>query len=184
MGKINNTSTYAISAPVVATDIVIGSALGVGGDTKNFLMSDISAYVIGNVTVPTLNQVCASGNVTSTSLDINNTADISGTLTLSKPTGTGLQVTSDASIGGTLTVNTTASFTDAGSSISASGLISTAGNILALGTIGGAFLLTDSANAPASAAAAGTAGSIVADANYIYVCTATNTWKRVAIATW
>jgi hypothetical protein len=22
------------------------------------------------------------------------------------------------------------------------------------------------------------------DADYIYVCTATNTWKRVAIATW
>lgn len=37
---------------------------------------------------------------------------------------------------------------------------------------------------PASAAATGAAGTIVWDANYIYVCTATNTWKRVAIATW
>lgn len=37
---------------------------------------------------------------------------------------------------------------------------------------------------PASAAATGVAGTIVADANYIYVCTATDTWKRVAIATW
>ena len=37
---------------------------------------------------------------------------------------------------------------------------------------------------PASAAAAGTAGTIAWDASYIYVCTATNTWKRVAIATW
>lgn len=37
---------------------------------------------------------------------------------------------------------------------------------------------------PASAAAAGVAGTVVWDANYIYVCTATNTWKRVAIATW
>ena len=37
---------------------------------------------------------------------------------------------------------------------------------------------------PASASAAGTAGQIVWDASYIYVCTATNTWKRVAIATW
>tara|TARA_R110001606_G_C15123348_1_gene622394 strand:- start:233 stop:529 length:297 start_codon:yes stop_codon:yes gene_type:complete len=38
--------------------------------------------------------------------------------------------------------------------------------------------------APASATATGTLGQIVIDANYIYVCVATNTWKRVAIATW
>jgi hypothetical protein len=37
---------------------------------------------------------------------------------------------------------------------------------------------------PASAAATGTAGNISWDANFIYVCTAANTWKRVAIATW
>ena len=38
--------------------------------------------------------------------------------------------------------------------------------------------------APASAGASGVAGSIRYDANYIYVCVAANTWKRVAIATW
>ena len=37
---------------------------------------------------------------------------------------------------------------------------------------------------PASAGAAGVLGEITYDASYIYVCTATNTWKRVAIATW
>lgn len=37
---------------------------------------------------------------------------------------------------------------------------------------------------PASAAAAGTAGMIAYDASFIYVCIATNTWTRVAIATW
>lgn len=37
---------------------------------------------------------------------------------------------------------------------------------------------------PASASAAGTKGEVCADASFIYVCTATNTWKRVAIATW
>lgn len=37
---------------------------------------------------------------------------------------------------------------------------------------------------PASAAATGTAGDWAYDSNYIYVCVATNTWKRVAIATW
>ena len=37
---------------------------------------------------------------------------------------------------------------------------------------------------PASASATGSEGQISWDASYIYVCTATNTWKRVAIATW
>ena len=40
------------------------------------------------------------------------------------------------------------------------------------------------ARTPASATAAGNAGDICWDANYIYVCTATNTWKRTAISTW
>lgn len=37
---------------------------------------------------------------------------------------------------------------------------------------------------PTSASATGTAGDISWDADYIYVCTATDTWKRVAISTW
>jgi len=37
---------------------------------------------------------------------------------------------------------------------------------------------------PANAAATGTAGDICWDANFIYVCVATDTWKKVAIATW
>jgi hypothetical protein len=37
---------------------------------------------------------------------------------------------------------------------------------------------------PASASAAGTIGELCWDANYIYICTAANTWKRAAIATW
>jgi hypothetical protein len=38
--------------------------------------------------------------------------------------------------------------------------------------------------APATSGATGTAGDIRYDADYIYVCTAANTWKRAAIATW
>lgn len=41
-----------------------------------------------------------------------------------------------------------------------------------------------STRTPASATAAGNQGDWCYDADYIYVCTATNTWKRVAIATW
>lgn len=37
---------------------------------------------------------------------------------------------------------------------------------------------------PASASATGEQGEIAWDAGYIYVCTADNTWKRAALATW
>jgi hypothetical protein len=37
---------------------------------------------------------------------------------------------------------------------------------------------------PETASATGSEGQIAWDADYIYICTATDTWKRVAIATW
>jgi hypothetical protein len=37
---------------------------------------------------------------------------------------------------------------------------------------------------PASASDTGTEGTILWDDNYIYICIATDTWKRVAISTW
>lgn len=37
---------------------------------------------------------------------------------------------------------------------------------------------------PASAAATGTAGMVCWDTNYVYVCVATDTWKRAALSTW
>ena len=40
------------------------------------------------------------------------------------------------------------------------------------------------AQTPASAAATGTVGMVCWDSNYIYICIATDTWKRVAIGTW
>ena len=41
-----------------------------------------------------------------------------------------------------------------------------------------------SSSAPANSSATGIAGSIAYDSSYIYICTATNTWKRTAIASW
>lgn len=38
--------------------------------------------------------------------------------------------------------------------------------------------------APSTATSTGVAGQTAYDANYFYVCTATNTWKRTALSTW
>lgn len=40
------------------------------------------------------------------------------------------------------------------------------------------------AQAPTEATSTGTAGDVAYDNGYLYICVATNTWKRVAIATW
>ena len=61
-----------------------------------------------------------------------------------------------------------------GSSDSGGALLQVFGDRIRVGT----------AKTPASASDTGTAGEICWDASYIYVCTATNTWKRTAIATW
>lgn len=54
------------------------------------------------------------------------------------------------------------------------GILDTEGNTLRVRT----------SRTPASATATGNAGDICWDADYIYVCTATNKWKRTAITTW
>jgi len=46
------------------------------------------------------------------------------------------------------------------------------------------FRMSAPTGVPTANNSTGTEGSIRWDADYIYICTATNTWKRVAIATW
>ena len=49
-------------------------------------------------------------------------------------------------------------------------------------TVAGDVLVIANDKTPASAGATGTAGMIAWDTSYLYVCTATNTWKRIALA--
>jgi hypothetical protein len=44
--------------------------------------------------------------------------------------------------------------------------------------------ITTSVAVPSTATSTGTPGQIAADASWVYVCTATDTWKRAAIASW
>lgn len=50
--------------------------------------------------------------------------------------------------------------------------------------INGSCMRLRTAKTPSSATDTGAAGQICWDANFIYVCTATNTWKRAALSTW
>jgi len=50
--------------------------------------------------------------------------------------------------------------------------------------VNGNTLRLRTSRTPASSTAAGNAGDICWDSNFIYVCVATNTWERAAIAPW
>lgn len=51
-------------------------------------------------------------------------------------------------------------------------------------TAGMDFINPSPNTVPSTAASTGTTGMMSWDSSFIYICTATNTWKRVAIATW
>jgi len=55
-------------------------------------------------------------------------------------------------------------------------------NILGFATDGSSFILPTAT--PSAANASGVKGTVTWDTSYIYVCTATDTWERVGIATW
>lgn len=68
-------------------------------------------------------------------------------------------------------------------SVSSTGVFYAPSAFIGLGmTVGGALILDT--DIPASSTATGTAGSITWDNNYIYICVATDTWKRVALNTY
>lgn len=58
--------------------------------------------------------------------------------------------------------------------------LSSAGNL----TISGNSLSINTTFTPSASASTGVKGQITWDTGYIYVCTATNTWKRAALSTW
>lgn len=58
--------------------------------------------------------------------------------------------------------------------------LTTGGRII----LSGDYVQISTSKTPASASASGTTGMVCWDSNYVYVCVATDTWKRAAISTW
>ena len=136
----------------------------------------------------------SSGNVDiAGTLDVTEATVLDSTLSVAgNTTLSGTLAAGNTAITGTLSTTGTASL----NSIS-SGSIAATGNVTTTASVGAGTaspsttldvnadqLRVRTAKTPASASATGTQGTICWDSNYIYVCTATNTWKRAAIATW
>ena len=111
MAKINNTSAYAISSPVTADDIVIGSVGGNGGDTKNFTVGDIRDFIF-SATANFLSDVGIAGSLTVTgpspSLRVANTSQFDGDVQLNSKVFISAPVPSssgDAGVAGQIAVD-------------------------------------------------------------------------------
>lgn len=82
--------------------------------------------------------------------------------------------------------NTSVQFNDSGLSGGSLGFTfnKTTNNVSIANTLLVASIKFTASNPPANSSSSGAAGTIAWDSSYIYVCVATDTWKRVAIATW
>ena len=115
-----------------------------------------------------------------------NTAGADATIQGSLGTGTGasgklvFKVGTPGASGSTQhTANTVLTLQDTGTGGTPSPAVIAAGPVTST-----QFRLSALNTAPSSAADTGTLGEIRIDSGYIYVCTATNTWVRAALATW
>jgi hypothetical protein len=154
-----------------------------GGNTNGFAES-VGTIAFGNGNVSDIDAPSIIGHsITAQAVRIiGRTAD----------TNTSGDVNFDArnAAGGAFSTNTNAAFTftNTGTRILT---ITRAGNV-GIGTtaptqkldINDDSIRVGTAKTPASATATGTQGQIAWDADYVYVCVATDTWKRTAILTW
>jgi hypothetical protein len=178
----NNTSNSTVAD---------GSGIKVGNPTiGSFLFNDATTSWQSNISItPASNNFVNLGTSSyrwATAYAGNVYAgNVSGTITTSnQPNITGL---------GTLTSLLVSNTLSAGGNISANNFISsdiyvsnvwaTSANIV--GNISGANLIVNglllTAQSTKTANAVGVAGQVAWDSNYIYVCVATNTWKRTAL---
>ncbi len=70
MAKINNLTSYPTATPPLSANSIVIGSIASGGATNNFLMSDISTYVLGNAVTPTLDDVCQQGASTTTGITV------------------------------------------------------------------------------------------------------------------
>lgn len=173
-----------------------GSQFRLGADRLQFSTGSgatIASNVGGSVDLTLL---CRSLNLTSDGLGYTTTSTIKSNrtaLALYDGAGTYSEYLTNAfgaltlnSAGGAITITSAATVKIGGAPVA--GTTTTLTNTYALWVAAGHSKFDGDVSVPtktpATAGAAGITGTVAWDASYIYICTATDTWKRVAIATW
>ena len=194
-GTAANVSTYA-TALVLDTDIGVDSGkitINYGADTDIDLQPDGSGSVrLGDATGSFLgSKAIIVGDTNATPLDISTKTSITNSPQTVLQLVNGTTSTAAAGSGAKIQFrNGDSNFAGFTAGTIQSEQIDTSNHNLALageGSSGGVVISNlrfKTSSTPASSSATGTTGAIEYDADYIYICTATDTWKRVAISTW
>ena len=193
-GSITSSGAYGITLTATATTGVTlptsgtlyGTATGsiTSANLAGSLTDETGTGVAVLATSPTL-VTPALGVATATSLNGATISTTTGTLTLANSSAlvtsgaNSITLTSSGATNVTLPTSGTL-VNDAVASLSS---LTSIGLLTALSVDADVIRLRNP-KTPASASATGNTGDIAWDASYIYICTATDTWERVAIATW
>jgi hypothetical protein len=185
--KFNGGGASATVTQVFADLVVDNITAPLTGNVTGNVTGDVTGNVTGNLTGNVTGDVAGAlvGDVTSTgsssfsSIDVNGgTIDSTAIGGTSASTATFTDVTST----GTLTAS---SVDINGGDIDGTNIGATtpdSGTFTTLITTGNKLSIQTS-QTPASSSASGSAGDIAWDSSYLYVCVATNSWKRIALST-
>ena len=163
-----------------ATTVLAAGAAMISGDQTIAGAKTFSSTIIGDI----------SGNATTVTNGVYTTSSVTDLSDVTS-VGSGAIITGEerTKLSG---IETSADVTDATTVLAAGAVMTSGDQTIAdaktfsstiVGSISGAAAQINEST-PASATASGTKGDIVFDGDYIYVCVATNTWKRSALSTW
>ena len=141
--------------------VALGSTLAVTGDLSVNTDKFSVAAASGNTLIA--GTLGVTGELDCAALDASGAGDFAGNFSVATNKLTVAAASGNTAVAGTLAVTGASTLTGV-VTMAASPIIPTA--------------------TPANAGAAGVAGTVAWDASYIYVCSASNTWLRAAIATW
>ncbi len=213
VGTIDNMNIGATTRGTGAfTTLDANSTVGLSPANANVTISPSGTGTVtispaGGLTIAPATSLSISPTVVGTINNVNIGATTRGTGAFTTLDANGNVTLGDASgdainINGTTLVNAPMSFTGAASHLTLTGELrgpasfiidpATVGDDTGTVTIRGSLTVNGvntadrlkNTAAPATASSTGTAGDIRYASGFLYVCVATNTWQRVAIATW
>jgi hypothetical protein len=186
-GSGSGATVTQVFVDLLATAVTSNLTGNVTGNVTGAVTGNVTGNLTGNVTGNVTGDLTGNvtGNVASTGSSSFSTIDVNGGAIDGTPIGA-----NSASTGAFTTLSTTGTATLPTVDINAGNIDGTnigastpgAGTFNSLATTGDNIRI-DTSQTPSSSSASGTKGEFAYDTNYIYVCVATNTWKRVALST-